>query len=446
MSTLYIRLPSRIVADGAPNWLALPCPYALVTPGGSLERQDTAPLSDLYGTIATAQRVVLLLAANDVTLLQVKVPPLSAAKLKAALPNLVEDKLLSDPAECMVVAGGVADGLRTIAVAQRSWIEMLAKTLIAHGARHFAALPAQLCLPYSDGLSGQDSSNDQHTDSSSKMVAAINSHDGLDLIVRVSEHSGIGLTLAVDQHESAANVVIQTLCALAPETPISLYVPQASVRNYQDAVSQSGVSTERINVLADNWSRWIGGARNCTLDLMAGISAASNSSLNWRAWRWPLALAAVLLVVNAVAVNFDWWRTKSAAATLRASMIQSYKSAYPKESVIIDPLAQMRQKIDIAKRNAGMPGANDFTALTPAFAAAWAKAGAAPGKLPDKPPSIAALEYHANSLIVRFKPGVEAPTQQMKTALAEYNLSLELLPEQSVTAQSATAWKIRSGK
>ena len=108
---------------------------------------------------------------------------------------------------------------------------------------------------------------------------------------------------------------------------------------------------------------------------------------------------------NAAALNFDWWRITSEAAALRANMIQSYKSAYPKESVIIDPLAQMRQKIDIAKRNAGLPSADDFTALTAAFAAAWAKAGAV------SKPGIAALEYHGNSLIVRLKLGVELPTQ-----------------------------------
>ena len=440
MSTLYIRLPARnltdgIAADGAPDWLALPCPYALVTLGGSLERQDTAPLSDLSGIIASAQRVVLLLAASDVTLLQVKVPPLSSAKLKAALPNLVEERLLSDPAECTVVAGSLANGLRTVAIVQRSWIVLLAKTLIAYGARRFAALPASMCLPY---LSGQDGSTDQHTDRTGKIVAAINhqhNQQSLDLIVRLSEHSGIGLTIAANQPDAAAQEVIRTLCALAAEAPISLYVPQASLRNYQDAVNQSDALSGRISVLADNWSRWIGGARNCTLDLMAGISAASGSSLNWRAWRWPLALATLLLMVNAVALNFDWWRMKSEAATLRASMIQSYKSAYPKESVIIDPLAQMRQKIDIAKRNAGLPGANDFTALTAAFGAAWAKAG-------GKQPGIAALEYHANSLIVRLKPGVEAPTQRVQAALAEYNLSLEPVPEQS----AITAWKIRSQK
>src|SRR5674476_1695699 len=106
-----------------------------------------SPLSELSDTVAKSQRVVLLLAASDVTLLRVKVPPLSSARLKATLPNLVEDQLIADPSDCVVVAGGLSDGLRTVAVVQRAWLDLLAKTLFAIGARALAALPAQLCLP-----------------------------------------------------------------------------------------------------------------------------------------------------------------------------------------------------------------------------------------------------------------------------------------------------------
>jgi general secretion pathway protein L len=75
LSTFYIRLPSKSSADSAPDWLALACPFALVAYGNAIERQGTAPLSDISDTVANAQRVVLLLAAGDVALLRVKVPP-----------------------------------------------------------------------------------------------------------------------------------------------------------------------------------------------------------------------------------------------------------------------------------------------------------------------------------------------------------------------------------
>lgn len=442
MSTLYIRLPSKTVADSAPHWPALPCPFALVSHGNSIEHQGTSPLSELSDTIAKSQRVVVLLAASDVTLLRVKVPPLSSARLKAALPNLVEDQLIADPSDCVMVAGGLSDGLRTVAVVQRAWLDLLAKTLIAFGARHIAAFPAQLCLPFQSGQTGQ-------SDQPGSVTAAISDrNDGdkdadIDLTLRLSEQDGIGLAISPEQDESAAREAIRTICAVVPEAPITLYVPQSLVNAYQEAVNETVAQNnvgqgKRITVTADNWSRWIAGASVTTLDLLAGLGLGTGPKLDWRPWRLPLALAAGVLVVNAVALNIDWWRIKGETNSLRVAMVQIYKSAYPKESVIIDPVAQMQQKIAAAKRASGLAAPDDFTAITASFGEAWASAVTAAGKST----AIAALEYHDHSLFVHLKQGGEAPTQQMKAALAKRNLALDLAPEQS----GAVVWQIRSAK
>jgi general secretion pathway protein L len=420
LSTLYIRLASKAVADSTPQWLALACPFALVSHSGAIEREGVAPLSDLSGTIARIQRVVLLLAGGDVSVLRVQTPPLSAARLKAALPNLVEEQLLCDPADCVIVAGGLADGLRTIAVVQRAWLDQLAKTFISFGARHIAALPAQLCLSSQPGMA----------------TAAIYQRDAnIDLTLRLSEQDGIGLAISVGPGVTAAHEVIQTLSAVVPAAPVTVFVPQENMQAYQEAAADILALKERINISADNWTRWIAGARGAALDLMAGLGAGASPKLDWRPWRWPLALAAAVLLINIGALNIDWWRMKSEADSLRSAMIHIYKSAYPNETVIIDPIAQMQQKITAAKRDSGQAVADDFTAITAAFGEAWAGVKATLAK----PPSIATLEYRERGLLVRFKSDGEAPTRQMKAALAERGLSLE-----TVSSQAAVVWKIRS--
>ena len=429
MSTLYIRLPSKAAADSAADWLTLICPFALVSHGKTIAQQGAAPLYGLSGTIAAARRVVLLLAASDVTLLRVKVPPLSPARLKAALPNLIEDQLLGDPADCVIVASSLADGLRTVAVVQRGWLDLLFKTLTAYGARQITALPASVCLPYQPVQPGS-------------VLAAINEQNtSIDVTLRLSEQDGIGLAVSAGPNETMAHEVISALCAVTPAAQITLYVPQASVLAYQNEINSTG--NKRINVLADNWSRWIAGAGSTTLNLMAGLGAGGSPSMDLRAWRWPLALAAAILLVNVTALDFDWLRMRREAGSLRATMIQVYKSAYPKETVIIDPIAQMRQKIAAAKRDSGLAAPDDFTAIMAAFGEAWASTVVVPvtgGKAAI--PAIAAFEYRERSLFVRLKPGGEAPTLQMKTALAIRNLTLELSPEQSATA----VWEIRSAR
>lgn len=428
MSTLYIRLPSKAAADSAPHWIALSCPFALVSNGGAIEREGILPLSDLAETVAKAQRVILLLAGSDVSLLRVHTPPLSAARLKAALPNLVEEQLVTDPAECVVVAGGLADGLRTVAVVQRAWLDILTRTFLAYGARHISALPAQLCLPYQAGT----------------VSAAIAEQDvDIDVTMRLSEQDGIGLPIMPEQPESAAHDVLQTLVTMVPDAPITLYVPQASVRTYQEAVNSTIALDERISIFADNWSRWVAGATSTSLDLMAGLGANAGPSLNWRQWRWPLALAATVLLVNSIALNMEWWRMKREADSLRTAMIQIYKAVYPKEPVIVDPMAQMRQKIAIAKRNSGQPAADDFAALTAIFAEVWTNVMQAQPASKVPASGIAALEYRERSLFVRLKPEGEAPTERMKAALADRDLALTMAP----AGQTAgVVWQIRSNK
>lgn len=421
MSTLYIRLVSKAAANSTPQWLALACPFALVSHSGAIEREGVAPLSDLSGTIARIQRVVLLLAGGDVSVLRVQTPPLSAARLKAALPNLVEEQLLCDPADCVIVAGGLAGGLRTIAVVQRAWLDQLARTFISFGARHIAALPAQLCLSGQPGM----------------VTAAIYQRDtNIDLTLRLAEQDGIGLAINVEPDVTAAHEVIRTLSAVLPAAPFTVFVPQENVHAYQQAAADIPALKERISISADNWTRWIAGARGAALDLMAGLGAQASPRLDWRPWRWPLALAAAVLLVNVGALNFDWWRMKNEANSLRSAMIQVYKSAYPKETVIIDPIAQMQQKIAAARRSSGQAAADDFTTITAAFGEAWASVTAT---LPA-PPSIAALEYRDRSLYVRMKRDTDAPTLQMKAALAKRYLSLELAPEQS----GSVVWQVRS--
>lgn len=415
------------MADNASHWITLPCPYALVGNGEAVEREGRAGLSDLAATMRAAQRVVLLLAASDVTLLQLKVPPMSPARLRLALPNLVEDQLMSDPAECVVVAGGTESGLRTVAVVQRAWLQILLETVIGYGARRVTALPSQLCLTQASG---------------SAAAAVTLFGDEIDLVLRLSDQNGMGLPLLPEQPESACSDVVETLCAIVPTACVALYVPQEAVLAYQQCVASLLPMEQRVTVLTDQWQCWIPDTRVTALDLVAGLRGSADVGVDWARWRWPMVLAALLLAVNIGALNWQWWRLSREAAQLQRSMVQIYRSAYPKETVIVDPAAQMRQKIASAQRDNGKPAASDFTALAAGFAAAWASvivpptdAGNNTGNNAAKS-TIESVEFRDRSLFVKPKPQIEVSLAQLRIALAAHNLTL---------AQSAPGiWQIRS--
>ena len=407
------------MADNAAHWIALPCPYAVVAGIDTIEHEGQVALADLAALIASAQRVVLLLAASDVTLLHVRVPPLSAARLRVALPNLVEDQLMSDPADCVMVAGNVVAGdLRTVAVVQRGWLNLLLQTLAGYGARQVLALPSQLCLALPAG----------------GVAAAVTVFGAdIDLTLRLSEHDGMGLPLLPDTPEQSATDIVETVCALVPTAPVVLYVPQALQAEAQQAVATLLSLDQRVTVLPDNWTRWIAGARMAQLNLVAGLGGAGIARVDWARWRLPAVLAGLLLALNIGSLNFEWWRLSREASALRASMVQIYRSAYPKETVIADPVAQMRQKITAGKRDAGQPAPDDFAALAAGFAQAWnsvAPGGAGSAR------ALASLDYRDRTLFVKPKTQADLPVAPLKSALAAHNLSL---------AQSGPGvWQIRS--
>jgi general secretion pathway protein L len=397
LTTLFIRHPARAAGDGAP------CRFAIVNDGGVIEQQGDGALRSLSDLVAAARRVVLLLSGVDVTLLAVQAPPLSGPRLKAALPGLVEEHILGDPAEAVLVAGPAQpDGTRPVAVVQRDWFEGLVRTLLAQGARAVSTLPSQLCLPLQPGS-----------------VSAAIGHG--ELTLRLGPYQGMGL--ALDGPPAAA---LQTVRALAGDAPLLLFVPHEQLGEYQALALEAGPG---ITLEADDWAHWIAGARGATLDLVPGLGAAGAPTRDWRRWRWPLRLAALALLVNLAGLNIEWIRMRREADAVRQQMVTTFRTAYPREPAI-DPVAQMRQNIARAKANSGEVAPDEFTWLAAAY-------GEAARTLPRQP-GIASMEYRERALSIKVKPETVDPAlaNQLRAALSARNVSLQ-------EAGPAT-WLIRS--
>ncbi len=406
MTTLYISYPARAAAGD--NGAA--CTWALLGDGGNVMQQGAGALGKLADLVAGSRKVVLLLAAADVTLLRVTVPPLTGARLKAALPNLVEEHVLGDTADCVFAVGPAQPGTaeRTVAVVQRAWIEVLVKALVAQGARNVAALPAQLCLPLAPG---------------GVSAALVNDAAGLELTLRAGPYDGMGLTLPAD-----AAGALQAVRALAGEAPVTLYVPAAQRPQFETlATAVPGIALED-----DHWAHRIAAARAVQLDLATGIASASGARAQaWRRWRWPLRVAVLAVLVNIVAVNVEWLRMKQEADAVRLSMVQIFRAAYPNEKVLLDPAAQMRSNLARARAAGGGVAPDEFTALAAAF-------GEALQALPRRD-VIASLDYRDRALTIKLKPNTVdgGALAQVQAALTPRGLAL--------TETGAGVWQLRAG-
>jgi general secretion pathway protein L len=211
-------------------------------------------------------------------------------------------------------------------------------------------------------------------------------------------------------------VVLQTARAFSGDAPLVLYVPPGQLGEYQALALEAGPG---ISFEADDWAHWIAGSKSTALDLVSGLGAAGSQPRDWGRWRWPLRLVLLAVAVNLIGLNVEWLRLKREAETVRQSMTQTFRSVYPNQTTILDPIAQMRQNIARARANTGEVAPDEFTYLASAFGEAARSLGRQPG--------IASIEYRERALSVKVKPETVDPglTAQLRTALAARNMSLD---------------------
>ena len=408
MNTLYLRIPSK---HGS-NWPNGSFAFAVCKEDGAIVREGQQTMAELATQISRSN-VVLLIAAPDVTMVDLTIPPMTEAKLRQALPNLVEDQLMGDSKDSVLVAGlKTAGNHRSVAVAGRSWLQQLSSQLFAIGAQQIKAVPAQLSLPWKAG----------------QFVARLEQHqDQICLVIRNGEESGLGMLLPADQ---SIEETLETVVMLAHDGAIQMLVPAALLTACRNAVKNNPALTDRIVVQEDSWANTVLAARSSSINLMGALNASQSQRIQWQVWKWPLVLATLILLVNIGALNYDYWTLKREAQALTQNMQQTYRTSFPKETVVPSPLEQMRQHLDIAQRGAGQASPDDFTLMLSQFGAAWSSLNAA------SLPKLVSIEYKEHALVLEVKG--DLPQQDLQRALDEKGLVLK--------KNNADSWQIRSSK
>ncbi len=419
--TLYLRLPARTgpsnatdatnaihVGDpagtqGTSAIQTIPLALALAVRGRPL-RTATASLSELAPQVTQVSQVVLLLAASDVTLLRIAVPPLSATRLRAALPSLIEEFVIGDTAECAIAAGAEADGQRLIAVCDRAWLKNWIDALRQSGARRIHVLPISLCLP---------------SPNSHLSAALFQYAHRYELALRLSDHEGIGLAVDVDDEIQLPNAVARLIVTLAGNHPVSLSVPAAQVALFEKWIDVEQLS--QITLTEQQWSDWIAASAKVSVDLISAFEGNQRAAFPWREWRWPIALAAAASLVNIAAINADWWRLRSEGQQLRDEITDIYRRSFPNETVVLDPLAQIKQKIAASRQASGQLNTSDFVVLAAALGEVWREAG-------NDLRAIDALDYRDGTLTIKLKKAAQVSLAAMRSPLATRELQLTPSP------------------
>jgi len=377
--------PRRAWPGGGRGSLALTSavPFlALHTDG--MVRQDVAPI----GRLPKVRTVDLVFDCLDVYTATIEAPRLSEAKLRQALPNLLEERMLADPSDChfaWLPSRRQAPGADTAPGAQTAWLSVAAidQSTLVRTLEVFAHAQIEPRAAYSE-------------------IYTLPAPEGGTLGLRIDRGRGVIRTgqdqgCAFDIEEGAPGALalakhqlgISRLRVYGPSGPqwnsvalaLGLQLEQASA-----AVDLAAVG-EAVNLLQGPYAA--GGGLGVPGRLLARM-------LRQGAWKAPAAWIGVCAAIGVGGLNAYWFKLESQYGDLRATMRHSFRDAFPDEPTIVDELAQASRSVETLRARAGRPSADDFSVLNAQAAQLFA---AAPVGI------VAAIEYSDRSYRIRFKPG-----------------------------------------
>ncbi len=365
--------PRRSWPGGARGTLSVTSalPYvALDSDGGGV--RGAAPL----GALPRARQLDLVFDSLDVFSASITAPALGEARMRQALPNLLEERMLADPADCHFAMGGTpAEGapLSVAAIERATLTRVLEACSQAQLAPRAAYSELYTLPPPRDGRFGLRVS-----------AGGAFLRTGRDQGCRIElDEGGSGaLALAVRQLGIARLLVYGP-----PSDAIADLVKAVGVEAAYAAepVDAAGLA-EAVNLLQ--------GAYVPSGNF--GISGRLLTRLTRNgAWRAPAAWLGACALIAVGGLNAYWLQLDGRFQDLRAAMHRTFRDGFPNESDAY-LLEQARRSVAALRARAGRASAGDFSVLN-AQALQW---------LATAPVGIVSgIDYADSVYRVRFKPG-----------------------------------------
>jgi general secretion pathway protein L len=367
------------------------------------------PQSAALEAIKGIKSITLILDARDSLMIEAQVPPISSQKLAQALPNIIEEQVMQDPHQLLIVmTPSKLKGLRQLALADRAWIESIRAAFERRGIRVDAIVPAQQVVA---------SRSDR-----ALIVATGNS------LMLCSQGKTMGwsagalptMRLAALQHLFAAiNLDGQIKEGQTVDATVDSEEWAQTLRLFSNA-SNMPFDIQRLTRPASSAVDF--------LKPTAGKLSTQQQKTDWRRWRWPVLLSAACVVALVAGLNLRWWQMARERDGLRAAAEETFRSAFPKAGVLIDPKKQSERIVADLRKQSGQASNDDLAVLL-------RKMGN--GMESSAPDALASVEYTPGRLRVKFQPGIAdgaAARQQLQQALLRSGLKLQFDNERDPVA------------
>jgi general secretion pathway protein L len=362
------------------------------------------PQSTSLEALVSVKSITLVLDARDALLIHAQVPPLSSQKLAQALPNIVEDQVIQDASQLLIaLTPSKSKGLRQLALADRGWIESVRSAFERRGIRVDAIVPAQqVVAPKAGHALVVATGNSLMLCANGK---AMGWSAGTDPSVRLAALQHLFASMSLDGSAPGLQSPAQTVDAAVDSDDWA-----QTLRLFANA-SDLPFDVQRLTRPGSSQVDFLRPA--------AGKLASQSQTQDWRRWRWPIWLAGACVIAAIGGLNLRWWQIARERDALRQAAEETFRSAFPKAGVLIDPRKQSERLVADLRKQSGQASNDDLAVLLRKMG------NGMEGTAPD---SLASVEFTSGRLRVKFQPGVadgSAARQQLEQALLRSGLKLK---------------------
>lgn len=404
MSTLIICLPT------AAHSAVLSYDYAVSPDGRTLADHASAPLA-LLPAVQRGDEVVAVVPVGLLSWHEANLPKgigSTSARLRAILDNLLEDRLLDEPAQLHLALASNTSGAGPawVAACDKAWLRGHLLALEAAGR------PAGRIVPEFSPEAGP------------LQIHVIGEALQPQLVATGQELSGV-LRLPLGP----------VALALLPQSVASEEVP---VFAEPAVAAMAEESLQRKTSLLTAPQRWLDASRSpwdlAQFDLASSGRSRTVKRLSgllrdiwrapaWRPARWGVAL---LLVAHLAGLNAWAWKEQAAQQARRAAIQATLTRTFPSVRVVVDAPLQMERELAALRQATGAASGRDLDAMLAALASV------APADS-----TLTSIEYSAGEARLKGLPTDQQEVGGLFAELAALGYSLRLDGEVSVIRQDS---------
>ena len=274
--------------------------------------------------LPSVQRCHLVLPADLVTVLPVRLPDLSPRKLAPLLSGAVEAHVLGQAEQLHVaLLGRDEQGLSWLAVVDKGWLQYTLAQLTGKGIRVDAALPETLLLPLEDDA-----------------WSLLRHEDGT--LLRVSQSFG----LALDQGNPPAGLwmALENAAANGIRRPQRLCLYQGSATDSADMARWHSACKLPVETRG-GWD-WREPAWPPAINLLQGALQPRHARMDLRILVRPIVFGVILLAtVQIVGMTIDRIMLSAEQRALQTKMRDLAQKVLPAHAAVVDPAWQIGEQL-----------------------------------------------------------------------------------------------------